>query len=151
MQFHGSQDTYNKFDHPPPEPSFARKGCWLIRELMPNSTAGQAKYLSVRNKDTYHQWTIARSITHLLRVTIIRPEKNIPDVLKDSKCTRMSRMRLIMILRGTRDGPFDSLYQLFGRENGTSKEASLGSSCEFFVDDILQRMRLMKALRRWPS
>ena len=118
---------------------------------MPNSTAGQAKYLSVRNKDTYHQWTIARSMTHLLRVTIIRPEKNIPDVLKDSKCTRMSRMRLIMILRGTRDGPFDSLYQFFGRENGTSKEASLGSSCEFFMDDILQRMRLMKALRRWPS
>ena len=105
---------------------------------MPNSTAGQAKYLSVRNKDTYHQWTIARSITHLLRVTIIRPEKNIPDVLKASKCTRTSRMRLIMILRGTRDGPFDSLYQFFGRENGTSKEASLGSSCEFFMDDILQ-------------
>ena len=103
---------------------------------MPNSTAGQAKYLSVRNKDTYHQWTIARSITHLLRVTMIRPEKNIPDVLKASKCTRMSRIRLI--IRGTRDGPFDSLYQFFGRENGTSKEASLGSSCEFFMDDILQ-------------
>ena len=70
---------------------------------------------------------------------MIRPEKNIPDVLKASKCTRMSRIRLIMILRGTRDGPFDSLYQFFGRENGTSKEASLGSSCEFFMDDILQR------------
>jgi hypothetical protein len=108
----------------------------LIRELIPNSTAGQAKYLSVGNKDTYHQWTIARRITHLLRVTIIRPEKNIPDVLKASEYTRMSRMRLIMIIRVTRDEPFDSLYQFFGREKGTSKEASLGSSCEFFTDDI---------------
>lgn len=106
----------------------------MIRELIPNSTAGQAKYLSVGNKDTYHRWTIATSITHLLRVTIIRPERNIPDVLKASECTSMSRMRLIM-MRVTRNEPFESLYQLFGRENGASKEASLGSSCEFFMDD----------------
>lgn len=59
---------------------------------------------------------------------------------------KMSRMRLIMILRATRDEPFDSLYQVFGRENGTSKEASLGSSCEFFMDDILQRMKSLGRL-----
>jgi len=76
-----------RLENDPLLPSFARKGCMLIMLPIPNSSAGQA-----RNR---------------LRVTIMRPDRNIPEVFSPSKSWR---------------------YQVVGVENLTSRDASLGSS-----------------------
>jgi len=64
-----SAEMHNaKLDQPIP-PSFERIGWALMVLLIPKNTAGQARYL--------------------LRVTIIRPERNMPDVPSpsaDSRC-----------------------------------------------------------------
>jgi len=57
-----SAETHSiRFDHVPVSP-FCRAGCWLNMLLSENTTAGHA-----RNR---------------LRVTIIRPERNIPEALR---------------------------------------------------------------------
>lgn len=81
-----------RFDSPP-VPSLARMGCWLTYWLRPNRTEGQARYL--------------------FRVTMIKPERNMPDVPRPSL----------------------SLYHVGGRVNFTARAASLGSSLVDIVDD----------------
>lgn len=74
-------------DQMPVAPSFDLSGWALISELIARITAGQARYL--------------------LRVTMISPERNMPEVLNPS---------------------LDSRCQVFGRVTLDSSEGSLGSS-----------------------
>lgn len=86
--------TYAKLDHPEP-PSLERMGCAFSIVLIPNKTDGHARYLksSERSFEKITQLccqstftdTYQANCTHRLRVTIIRPDKNIPEVERPSK------------------------------------------------------------------
>lgn len=83
----------------PDVPSFARMGCALNIVLSPQRTAGQARYLCEKGR----QFLVCRTRpvpppapvgavqrswrkreTHLLRVTMMRPERNMPEVPRPS-------------------------------------------------------------------
>jgi hypothetical protein len=80
--------TYARLDHPRAAVLSDRRGCSLIKVVMPNSRDGHARYLSSHREKAssevnYHSKGQILT-TYLLRVTMISPERNKPDELAPS-------------------------------------------------------------------
>lgn len=131
----------------PDVPSFARIGCALNIVLSPQRTAGQARYLCEKGR----QFLVCRTRpvpppapvgavqrswrkreTHLLRVTMMRPERNMPDVPRPSVGCQLLFRWVTGVERGS--APRLSRNHVFGVLYGTSRAASRGSS---FSADIV--------------
>ncbi len=133
------QETHARPDHPD-VPSFARIGCALNIVLSPQRSAGQARYLReegyqlpVRDEphaaSAYRRHLKASSAeeeAHRLRVTMIRPERNMPEVPRPSGVLLWCQFQLPVARRGS--APRLSRNHVFGVLYGTSREASRGSS-----------------------
>lgn len=121
-------DTYAKLEYPEP-PSFDLRGCALNMLFRPNRTEGHARNLT---QPVSHSLYSAQTAicTHLFLVTIINPDKNIPEVPNESA----EPFRIVQVSRSVTqeyaemsDAPV-SRYQVFGVVYATSSEASRGSS-----------------------
>ena len=74
--------TYARLDHPRRVLVSDRRGCSLIKVLMPNSIDGHARYLSSSSQIPF-KGKISND-PHLLRVTMMSIERNMPDELAPS-------------------------------------------------------------------
>lgn len=81
--------TYARLDHPCRVEVSDRRGCSLIEVVRPNIRDGHARNLSSRKEEkassevNYHSKGKILS-SYLLRVTMISPERNMPDELAPS-------------------------------------------------------------------
>ena len=76
--------TYARFDHPCRAEASDRRGCSLIEVIRPNNRDGHARNLSSELGGHYYSKRGRYLNPYLLRVTMIRPERNMPDELAPS-------------------------------------------------------------------